>query len=95
MEIIRDIYKQLDAWKNRASGRAPILVRGARQVGKSYAVRSWAKANFGDNFIEINFEQNEKFKAVFDEDLSPDSILMKLQLITNQTINKERLLDIL
>ena len=89
MEIIRDIYKQLDIWKNRTTDRAPLLVRGARQVGKSYAVRSWAKNNFGNNFIEINFEQNERFKAVFDEDLLPDSILMKLQLITNQTIKKK------
>ena len=92
MEINRDIYNKLNEWKDRKTHRAPLLVRGARQVGKSYAIRKWANANFGNNFIEINFEQNEKFKAVFDEDITPENILLKLQLITNREINKNNFL---
>ena len=92
MEINRNIYNKLNEWKNRKAHRAPLLVRGARQVGKSYAIRKWANTNFGDNFIEINFEQNEKFKAAFEEDITPENILLKLQLITNREINKNNFL---
>ena len=92
MEINRNIYDKLNEWKNRKTHRAPLLVRGARQVGKSYAIRKWANANFGNNFIEINFEQNEKFKAAFEEDITPENILLKLQLITNREINKDNFL---
>ena len=92
MEINRNIYNKLNEWKNRKTHRAPLLVRGARQVGKSYAIRKWANTHFGDNFIEINFEQNEKFKAAFEEDITPENILLKLQLITNREINKNNFL---
>ena len=91
MEIIRNIYGKLDRWKNH-SDRKTLLVRGARQVGKSHAIKYWAKKTFGNRFLEVNFEQNPNFKQAFDGDLSPDSILSKLSLITNRKIEKENFL---
>lgn len=60
-----------------------MVVRGARQVGKSYAIRAWASANFGAaGFLEINLESSDRFRAVFSGDLNAESILDELNLLT-------------
>lgn len=64
--------------------RKPLLLRGARQVGKTHSVRQFG-ATF-TNFIEINFESDERFKGVFDTDLDPKRISRDLALITDQQI---------
>jgi midasin (ATPase involved in ribosome maturation) len=53
--MYRDALDYLKAWKERA-GRKPLVVRGARQVGKSFLVRMLAKASF-TNCVEVNFER--------------------------------------
>jgi len=59
------------------------VVRGARQVGKSHAIRAWANANFGaKKFLEINLESSDRFRAVFSGDLNASSILDELNLLT-------------
>ena len=51
---------QLNSWFKKPN-RRPLIVRGARQVGKSYIIREWAKDNFGqDGLLEINLEQSPK-----------------------------------
>ena len=62
MYIERLIDKELLAWKN-ASTHKPLLLRGARQVGKSSSVRHLA--TFFDYFIEVNLERNEELKSLF------------------------------
>ena len=62
MYIERLIDKDLLAWKN-ASTHKPLLLRGARQVGKSSSVRHLA--TFFDYFIEVNLERNEELKSLF------------------------------
>ena len=49
----RDVEKDLLEWKNWP-GRMPLLLRGARQVGKTYIVENFGKEHF-DSFVEINF----------------------------------------
>jgi predicted AAA+ superfamily ATPase len=67
----------LNEWKNRIS-RKPLVIRGARQVGKSYLVRVFAEREF-ENLIEINFERDNKVAALFEEE-SPLRIVKLLEL---------------
>ena len=53
--MLRLARKYLTEWMHRES-RKPLVIRGARQVGKSFLVRLFAKEMFG-NLVEINFEQ--------------------------------------
>jgi predicted AAA+ superfamily ATPase len=62
----------------------PVLLRGARQVGKSSSVRKLAE-HF-EHFLEINFEKNKKVHALFDSDLIPQQICAHLSIHFNQAI---------
>lgn len=62
----------------------PILLRGARQVGKSTAVKSLGK-NF-ENFIEINFEKQPEYKVVFNENLDVTRIVSQISALSGKSI---------
>lgn len=83
MYIQRQIDTILSDWKNE-SPRKPLLLRGARQVGKSSTVRQLGQQF--EYFVEINFEARPSFKAVFEQDLSPNEICSQLSLLTNTPI---------
>jgi predicted AAA+ superfamily ATPase len=84
----RFFAKQLDSWFKRPN-RRPLIVRGARQVGKSYAIREWAKENFGqDGLLEINLEESPKLRSVFDKDLHAETVLNELNLLTGFNLRK-------
>jgi predicted AAA+ superfamily ATPase len=57
----------------------PLLLRGARQVGKSSSVRNFAQ--YFDHFVEINFEENEDARKAFDGNFFPKEICEKLSLL--------------
>ncbi|HQO23884.1 MAG TPA: AAA family ATPase, partial [Spirochaetota bacterium] len=78
MYLKRDIDITFTEWKN-SEKRKPLLLRGARQVGKTDSVRNLAKSF--DNYIEINFESDSKLAAVFDKDLKADRICRELAAI--------------
>jgi predicted AAA+ superfamily ATPase len=71
----RLIDYHLAAWKSNPY-RKSLLLHGARQVGKTYAIRQLGKSF--DNFIEVNFEAQPKLKTLFDQDLDPKRILRDL-----------------
>jgi len=77
MYLKRAIDKDLVIWKSDKN-KKPLLIRGARQVGKTKSVRELAK-HF-DYFLEINFEENKKIHQVFERNLSPDNICEELSL---------------
>lgn len=60
--------------------RNPLLVKGARQVGKTESIRHFAHANY-ESFIEINFVDSPEFKAIVEEGYKPESIIRKMSLI--------------
>lgn len=82
----RDIDSFLIDWKSNPS-RKPLIIEGARQVGKTYSVDAFAEANY-KRYIRINFAENEQAKRIFDGDLDPSSILssMSLYLSSNTSI---------
>jgi len=79
----RDIDKVLVSWKHSAP-RLPLLVRGARQVGKSFSVLEFGQKQF-ENLVVVNFEQNPEYKTVF-RTLDPKEIIENLSLLTKTDI---------
>jgi len=80
MYIIRKIDKELLDWRSEHDHK-PLLIRGARQVGKSSSVRKLAEKF--EYFIEINFEKNKTAHVFFDFDLIPIEICSKLSVHFN------------
>lgn len=85
----RDAEKDLIIWK-KANERYPLLIRGARQVGKSYLVESFAKVHF-KNCVVVNFELQPQLKDCF-TDLDPQQIITKLQLVMGVEIRPDETL---
>lgn len=79
----RDLSPYLLSWKN-SQNRKPILLRGARQVGKSFLAKEFGRQF--DDYIEINFELEPAFKSFFDQNLKPARIVRDIALATGHTI---------
>ena len=79
----RSIDYYLSSWQGR-SNRKPLILRGARQVGKTHAVKRLGKKF--DNFVEVNFEMDPAAKSIFDIDLNPTRIVRDLSLLAKQMI---------
>ena len=90
--IYRKIEVKLNAWKD-APDRKPLLLKGARQVGKTFVLKKWGAESF-EKVHYINFEENQKAAAVFDEDLHVPRILNELGFLlkTKIEINEKTLL---
>ena len=85
----RDIYKLLIKWKNDEY-RRPLLIRGARQVGKTYVINQFGHDEF-ETFIDLNFEKNPEYKDIF-KSLDPDIIIENISLFTGMKIEPGRTL---
>jgi len=81
--VKRLVFEELKRWKE-SSQRKPILLRGARQVGKTYIVRELGKL-FSD-FVEINFELIPDVSKIFDRDLISERIIRDLSLYKGKKI---------
>jgi len=79
----RDIDDTLKTWKTEAH-RYPLLVRGARQVGKTYSIKQFGENEF-DNLVEVNFEQKPQYLTCF-ESLEPKKIVETLSVLTKSDI---------
>ena len=80
----RNIEKELIHW-SKESKPLPIIVRGARQVGKSFTIRKFGQENF-KNFIEINFETMPEFLDCF-KATNVDEICTALEIKTLKKIS--------
>jgi len=80
----RKIINQLLSWKN-AVPRMPLIVTGARQVGKTYALLDFGKKHYR-NVVYLNFENNADLCAVFERDLNPTRIIRELSVKTSEMI---------
>ena len=88
----RTSLQQLIAWKN-SSGRKPLIIRGARQVGKTWLMKEFAKTEY-ENCIYVNFELDEVMKTLFDEGLHPSQLLFKLKTFSGIDPKPEKTLII-
>ena len=72
----RKIDDFLVEWKSNPN-RLPLIVKGARQIGKTESIRYFAKNNY-KNVIEINFVLQKQFKSIFDECFEVDTIIKNI-----------------
>lgn len=72
----RKAFNFLENWKNTKQNEC-LLIKGARQIGKTFIVREFAKNHF-ENFIEINFEKNPEMKAAFDGSLDVENLIKEI-----------------
>ena len=84
MEMKRLIDQKLKEWKDRED-RMPLLLVGARQVGKSHSVLEFGKKNYSD-VIMFNFESGTKLREIFDGDLEPRRIVIELEKYSGRSI---------
>lgn len=80
MRIIRHLEKHLDIWAG-GQNRRPLLLRGARQVGKSVLLRSWGAKTF-QKVVELNLEQRKDLHPIFNQDLVARRMLSDLEFVT-------------
>jgi predicted AAA+ superfamily ATPase len=80
----RLIEDDLFAWKNKPD-RKPLIVRGSRQVGKTFIIEKFGKDNF-ESVVTVNFEELREARKAFDGDLSPQLILRDLSTRLNRPI---------
>ena len=88
--MYRKIMRFLEAWKEDEH-RKPLVLQGARQVGKTYSVLEFGRTCY-ENVAYFNFETNPKLNETFEEDISPDYLIPILSHIAGQTIVKEKTL---
>lgn len=79
----RDIYQILKEWKDHKPHR-PLLLRGARQTGKTYIIQEFGRQEF-KNLIYLNFERNPEYKDIFKTNI-PADIIEKIILYTSQKL---------
>ena len=83
----RMISNQLLSWKN-SSGRMPLILHGARQVGKTYSALTFGKTYY-KNTVYFNMEDSGEITSIFERDLKPDRIIRELSAKSGQTIFKQ------
>jgi len=83
----RNVIEELDAWKG-SQARKPLLLQGARQVGKTYILKEFGKTRF-DCMHYINFEEDGRYGSAFAGKLAPKSIVSDLSLLLETPIHAE------
>ena len=80
----RKIVKDLLAWKDNLK-KQPLLLQGARQVGKTYILLSFGKEQY-KNVAYFSMEESKEIPAIFERDLNPERIVRELSVQSGQTI---------
>lgn len=81
----RKIEQKLIEWKNKGSARMPLLLNGARQVGKTYILREFGTKEF-KNVVYINLETNLTVASYFSDNIAPEKIIRYLEASANEKI---------
>ena len=81
----RFIDENLIKWKDEER-RKPLILSGARQVGKSYVIEQNFAPHFGQ-LLSINFEKQPEFNSCFESGYNPSKILRRIEALAGQRIN--------
>ena len=92
MYMERNIMKELIKWKEN-KGRKPLILRGARQVGKTYILKEFGKENY-QNIAYFNFDNDEELKNIFLHTKDPKRIIEQLVLVSEERIEPDKTLII-
>lgn len=88
--MYRKVFEYLKEWKN-SPYRKPLILQGARQVGKTYSILAFGKKEY-ENVAYFNFETDARLKDTFEENINPEYLIPILSRISSQTIVKEKTL---
>ncbi|MCL2485963.1 MAG: AAA family ATPase, partial [Endomicrobia bacterium] len=88
----RKIYDKLVNWKNKPE-RMPLIVNGARQVGKSHILKEFGEREF-DKYIILNLEIDKALREKFEDDLTPKSLIQYLESAHSKRIMPNKTLII-
>ena len=80
----RKIYNELLKWKE-TEGHNPLIIKGCRQCGKTFAVRQFAAEQY-DNVVYINFFENPSYKDIFSGSLNVDDIIMNMTAFVSGSV---------
>lgn len=83
----RNVTQELLYWKN-SKRRKPLILRGTRQVGKTFSLLEFGKNSF-PHYHYINFEKDDRARSLFDRDLDPARILGELKFYLDTSIDKQ------
>lgn len=80
----RKAIEQLAAWKER-DDRKPMILKGARQVGKTWLMKAFGEKYY-DNYVYVNFDEEDEIKSLFETNKNPYRLVELLSLIVGQKI---------
>jgi predicted AAA+ superfamily ATPase len=86
----REIMDDLKNWK-KSKNRKPLIIHGARQVGKTYIIKRFGKENY-ENLIYVNFETNQELSSQISDSIDANYIINKLELFYGEKILPEKTL---
>jgi len=84
-DMIRDALQELQKWKSQEK-RKPLIIRGARQTGKTWLMKEFGKQCFTET-LYVNFENEQLFKNLFKQDFSTTRIIAELELFHGKKID--------
>jgi predicted AAA+ superfamily ATPase len=84
--MYRKFIKQLQQWEQNKT-KEPLMVIGARQVGKTWLIKEFCKESYQD-WVYINFEEREDYASAFEESLAPKDILRILGILSDRKIDE-------
>ena len=86
----RFALEKLKKWKDSES-RKPLIIRGARQVGKTWLMKEFGRECF-ENVAYVNFDSNVRMKGVFEGQIDIERIILAIEIETGVTIERENTL---
>lgn len=89
----RIAYQQLQEWKV-SKNRKPLLIRGARQVGKTWLMKTFGRREYGQ-YAYVNFESSKRLKHIFEDGFDINRIIMALEIESGVSIEAGKTLIIL
>lgn len=92
ISLKRAAIQQLIQWKSNED-RKPLVLRGARQVGKTWLMKEFGQSHY-DNYAYLNFDEEEALKSIFETNKNPYRIIELLSMITGEKVLPEKTLII-
>ena len=88
----RNAIQKLVTWKS-SEDRKPMVLKGARQVGKTWLMKEFGQ-NYYDSYVYFNFDEEDELKSIFEANKNPQRIIELLSLIAGEKILPEKTLII-
>ena len=88
--MIRLFENKLLDWK-KSGMKKPLMVIGARQIGKTYIINKFGKENF-EEYLYFNIEKNEEVKKIFEKTIDDEKIIEELELYLGRKIDIDKTL---